>query len=310
MVTDTGTEGKAPVSPSEPDSVATAYVYLNGNIITEDKATVSIRDRGFLYGDAIFETLRSYDGRPFMLDEHLERLAASADALGISTGQTLRTQEELRGAVARLLESNKLKNAYIRITLSRGAGGTGGEGLLPAETSSPTLVIESRPFRPYPDESYKEGMRLIISGYRRSTTNPVMRHKTANFLPAILARREAAKRGGQDALFLNTEGNVCEGTVWNFFMVEAGSVITPPVTANLLPGITRKIVLRLCGEAGIAASEEVFGAERISRAGEAFITNSLMEIMPVASIDNDRIGTDVPGEITQRLMSAYKELTL
>jgi branched-chain amino acid aminotransferase len=309
MVTNTGKEGKpAAPSPSEPDNTAPLYVYLNGNVVVEEEAAVSIRDRGFLYGDAIFETLRSYDGRPFMLNEHLERLTASADALGFSTKHTLRTQEELRGAVTGLLESNKLRDAYIRITLSRGAGGL---GLVPtpAETPCPTLVIETRPLRPYPENSYKQGVRLIISDYKRSTTNPAMRHKTANFLPAILARREAVKKGAQDALFLNTDGNVCEGTVWNFFMVEAGRVITPPVTANLLPGITRGIVLRLCGDAGIAASEEVFGAERISGADEAFITNSLMEIMPVASIDDHVIGADVPGEITRRLMDAYKELT-
>ncbi len=307
MVTNTGKEGKPAPSPSEPDSTAPVYVYLNGNVVAEEEAAVSIRDRGFLYGDAIFETLRSYDGKPFMLKEHLERLAASADALGFSAKQTLRTQEELREAVMRLLESNKLGDAYIRITLSRGAGG---QGLVPApaETPCPTLIIETRPLRPYPENSYKQGVRLIISDYRRSTTNPVMRHKTANFLPAILAKREAVKKDAQDALFLNTDGNVCEGTVWNFFMVEADRVITPPVTANLLPGITRGIVLKVCRDAGITASEADFAAERISRADEAFITNSLMEIMPVASIDDHVIGTDVPGEITRRLMSAYKRL--
>ncbi len=284
-------------------TAAPDYVYLNGDVVTEDEAAVSIRDRGFLYGDAIFETLRSYDGRPFLLRPHLERLSSSAHALGIPLEKT---RDELTEAVLQLLETNGLQDAYIRITLTRGKGG---EGLMPAEAQDSTLIIETRPFRPYPAELYKQGMRLIISDCRRSTTNPVMRHKTANFLTAILARREASKEGGQDALFLNTNGDVCEATVSNVFMVEGPGVITPSVTANILPGITRKAVLNICREAGVSASEELFSAERLLRADEVFVTNSLMEIMPVAAIDDSRIGVNLPGDITSRLMRAYKELT-
>lgn len=291
-------------APSLKTSIGkTAYAYLNGDVVMEDDAVVSIRDRGFLYGDAIFETLRSYGGRPFMLRDHLERLTASAQALGIGTRYTI---DELERAVIRLLEVNKLKDAYIRITLSRGEGG---EGLTPSEFSSPTLLIVSRPFRLYPGELYENGMRLILSDYRRSTTNPVTQHKTANFLTAILARQEALKKGGQDALFLNTDGDVCEGTVWNIFMVEGLRVVTPPLSANLLPGIIRSLVLKICGETGIAAAEELFPASRLMEADEAFITNSLMEIMPVAAIDNRKIGAQVPGKITRDLMEAYKKLT-
>ncbi len=283
--------------------ITPVYVYLNGDVVMEDEAVVSIRDRGFLYGDAVFETLRSYDGRPFMLKAHLNRLMASARTLGIHTTHAV---GEIYQSVMRLLELNKLKDAYIRITLSRGEGG---ERLMPDETSTSTLVIESRPFKPYPDELYKSGIRLIVSDYRRSTSNPLIRHKTANFLANILARVEASKKDNQDALFLNTDGDVCEGTAWNIFMVEASKVITPPITANILPGVTRDTVLKICREKGIAAAEELFPPERLLDADEVFITNSLMEIVPVATIANHKIGTKIPGKITQRLMDQYKKLT-
>ncbi|MFQ5863525.1 MAG: aminodeoxychorismate lyase [Candidatus Brocadiales bacterium] len=301
---DTNTENIFPSTLGGSSSrVTPVYVYLNGDVVMEDEAVVSIRDRGFLYGDAIFETLRSYDGRPFMLKDHLERLMASAHALGIHTEHTT---DELHQAVMHLLDLNKLKDAYIRITLSRGEGG---KGLMPDATSSPTLVIENRPLRPYPDELYKKGIRLIVSDYRRSTSDPIARHKTANFLTGIQARQEASKKDNQDALFLDTDGNVCEGTVWNIFMVEGSRVVTPSTTVNILPGITRKVVLKICRDKGIATSEELFPAERLLEADEVFITSSLMEIMPVATIANHRIGTKIPGKITRRLMEAYKKLT-
>lgn len=298
-----GTDTKNFSSTSSATGVAPVYVYLNGDVVRKEEAVVSIRDRGFLYGDAVFETLRSYDGRPFMLKDHLERLMASVQTLRIRTEHTA---DQLKQAVMHLLEVNRLRDAYIRITLSRGEGG---EGLTPLETSRSTLLIENRPFRPYPDELYRKGIQLIISDYRRSTTNPITYHKTANFLTAILARQEALKKGGHDAVFVNTEGNVCEGTVWNIFMVEDSRVVTPSVTANLLPGITRKVVLKICSENGINASEELFHTSRLLYADEVFITNSLMGIMPVATVDGHRIGTKVPGGITQRLMEAYKRLT-
>ncbi|MFQ5957673.1 MAG: aminotransferase class IV, partial [Candidatus Brocadiales bacterium] len=150
----------------------------------------------------------------------------------------------------------------------------------------------------------------IISDYRRSTSNPIARHKTANFLTGILARQEASRKDdNQDALFLNTDGDVCEGTVWNIFMVEGARVVTPSITANILPGITRKAVLNVCTEKGVATSEELFPADRLLEADEVFITSSLMEIMPVATIANHQIGTKIPGKITRRLMRAYTELT-
>lgn len=295
-------------SPGAPDKrAASLHVFFNGDMVLEEEALVSVRDRGFLYGDGVFETLRSYNGRPFLIEDHLQRLASSAQALGIPLRYGL---EGLRSAVENLLRLNRLTDALIRVTLSRGESPH--YGLQPPESASggqPTLIIQTHPFHPHPEESYRQGVRLAISAYRRSTTCPLARHKTANFLAGIMARQEAAKRGVQDALFLNTEGQVCEATVSNIFIVESGRVVTPSLQANILPGITRKKVLEICQGKGITASEELFGAERLLQADEVFLTNSLMEIMPVSHIENKRVCKAIPGEITNRLMEAYKRLT-
>lgn len=302
-------------SPGAPDKRATSlHVFFNGDIVLEEEALVSVRDRGFLYGDGVFETLRSYNGRPFLIEDHLQRLVSSAQALGIPLRYGL---EGLRSAIENLLRLNRLTDALIRVTLSRGESLH--YGLQPPESASggqPTLIIQTHPFHPHPEESYRQGVRLAISTYRRSTTCPLARHKTANFLAGIMARQEATRRwqgrpsqGVQDALFLNTEGQVCEATVSNIFMVESGRVVTPSLQANILPGITRKKVLEICQGEGITASEELFGTERLLQADEVFLTNSLMEIMPVSCIEDKGIGKTVPGKITRRLMEAYKGLT-
>lgn len=292
-------------SPGAPDKRATSlHVFFNGDMVLEEEALVSVRDRGFLYGDGVFETLRSYNGRPFLIEDHLQRLASSAQALVIPLRYG---PEGLRSAVENLLRLNRLTDAIIRVTLSRGE--TSHYGLQPPETPQPTLIIQTHPFHPHPEGSYRQGVRLAISAYRRSTTCPLARHKTANFLTGIMARQEAAKREVQDALFLNTEGQVCEATVSNIFMVESGRVVTPSLQANILPGITRKKVLAICQGEGITASEELFGAERLLQADEVFLTNSLMEIMPVSCIEDKGIGKTVPGKTTRRLMEAYKGLT-
>ncbi|MDI6760508.1 MAG: aminodeoxychorismate lyase [Candidatus Brocadiaceae bacterium] len=292
-------------SPGAPDKrAASLHVFFNGDMVLEEEALVSVRDRGFLYGDGVFETLRSYNGRPFLIEDHLQRLASSAQALGIPLRYGL---EELQSAVENLLRLNRLTDALIRLTLSRGESPH--YGLQPPELPQPTLIIQTHPFHPHPEESYRQGVRLAISAYRRSTTCPLARHKTANFLTGIMARQEAARRKVQDALFLNTEGQVCEATVSSIFLVESGRVVTPSLQANILPGITRKKVLEICRGEGITASEELFGTERLFRADEVFLTNSLMEIMPVSCIEDKGIGKTVPGKITRRLMEAYKGLT-
>lgn len=275
---------------------------MNGKIVEEAEGHVSTMDRGFLYGDGIFETLRAYDKKPFRLEDHVERLSSSSKYFGIPFRHA---PQQIRHAVEQLLNQNNLQDAYIRMTLTRGSGV---HGLIPTGMCSPTFVIHTKPLVVYPAPLYKTGASLITTHIRRSTTCPISAHKTLNYLTNYLVKKEAIEKGVHDAIILNTEGHVTECAVSNIFLVERGIVITPSLKANILPGITRKVVLELCKRNGIRASEELFGLERVLSADEVFLTNSLMEIMPVSKIDGRPVGRVVPGNVTSLLHDKYKAL--
>lgn len=277
-------------------------IFLNGKIVEETQGHVSIQDRGFLYGDGLFETLRAYNKKPFRLEDHVTRLLNSAQYLDIPFRHT---SQQIRHVIEQLLTHNNLQDAYIRMTLSRGCGVN---GFIPTDICSPTFVIHTKPFVAYPAPLYKTGMSLITSAIRRSTTCPISPHKTLNYLTNYLIKKGAVEKGAHDALILNTEGYVTECTVSNIFIVERGTVITPSLEANILPGITRKIILELCKGNGIHVSEELFGLERVFAADEVFLTNSLMEVMPVSKIDGRLIGRHVPDTVTSLLHDKYKAL--
>ena len=280
----------------------TNNISINGKIIPVTEGSISTEDRGFLYGDGIFETLRTYNGEPFKLAEHLERMHCSAEKLKIFPAYT---NTEISESITKLLEKNSVRDAYIRITLSRGEDGS---GLQMSVGLRSTILIQVKPFTPYDEQLYKEGMSLCVSKQRRSTTSPICRHKTTNLLTSILLKEEAGSKSAHDSIVLNTDGYVAECIVSNIFMVADGSVITPSLDTNILPGITRSTVLDICQNSGIPARKECFKIETLIKAKEVFITNSLMEIMPVSKIEDNKIGKAVPGKITQQLMSAYKGL--
>ena len=261
-----------------------------------------MKDRGFLYGDGIFETLRSYNGTPFKLTEHLERLRSSAKKLKIPLEYTI---DELSNYIDGLIAINDDPDVYIRITLSRGPGNS---GLAINKGPKPTLLIQTKPFTPYQEELYEKGMDLIISNVRRSTSCPISCHKTINLLTSILLKEETRKKSASEAIILNTDGYVAECVISNIFIVKDKNVITPPLDTNILPGITRRTVLDICRNKGITAKEERFKIEALTSADEIFITNSLMEIMPVRKAE-DKIIKSVPGEITSQISDAYKSLT-
>ena len=216
------------------------------------------------------------------------------------------TDAELCDTIHGLVKINNTPDAYIRITLSRGFGC---QGLVMNDNPKSTLLIQVRPHTPYRKELYEKGMSLIISKARRSTSCPIASHKTTNLLTSILLKDEAKRRSADEALILNTDNEVAECTVSNIFMVQNGNVITPSLETNILPGITRKTVLNICKDKKYPVKEERFKAEVLLQADEIFLTNSLMEIMPVASIDDNVTGKCVPGEITSELTNAYNELT-
>lgn len=287
-----------------------SYIFLNNKIVKEEEAFVSTSDRGFLFGDGLFETLRSYSGHVFKVDEHVLRMQSSANALKIPFDYS---GDDIKRVINDLITKNELSDAYIRITLSRGAGVPGAGFRIPdggagTSVNSPTFIIFVKPLTGYPSRLYIHGMSLVISKYQRSVSCPVSSHKSANFLTNILARDEASQKGADEVIILNSEGAVAECSASNLFIVENGDVITPPLNVNILPGITRKSVLDICSENGTTTKEEAFGVDRLMQADECFITNSLMEIMPVSKIEDSVIGKQVPGRLTECLMRDYRKL--
>ncbi|HPD14333.1 MAG TPA: aminotransferase class IV [Planctomycetota bacterium] len=282
-------------------SISPSYVYVNGEYLRADAPAVGASDRGLLYGDGLFETLRAYDGVPFLLDEHLARLNASATVLRLGNGVD---PAAIRIAVTELLHRNCLQDAYLRITLTRGAH-TGQLDLAPP--SRPTLTIVARPHHPLPPSRYDPGSTAIIASIRQNADSPLPRHKTLNYLANLWARAEARERGADDAILLNTRGEVAEATSSNLFLVASGTIVTPSLEANILPGITRAVVLALARRAGYNVSERVVRPDELCAADELFLTNSVGELVPIRAIEGRSVGQGRPGEVTCGLHRSYRD---
>jgi branched-chain amino acid aminotransferase len=274
------------------------YVFLNGAIVPESEAKISVYDHGFLYGDGIYETMRSYEGVVFMLDRHLERLRRSGSLIKLG----LPEDAYLKDAVLRALRSNKLADAYVRITVSRGKGPI---GLDPGLCEEPSLIVFAEQFRPYPESLYREGVKLIIAQTRRNLAAAIdPKIKSLNFLNNILAKIEAKEMGAYEAVMLNGEGFMAEGTVSNIFFVAGGALCTPSAEAGILDGITRELVIGLALMEGIEVREGKFKPEELLGASEAFFTNTTSEVMPVSAVGEKNYGV---GEITKRLHELYRD---
>lgn len=277
------------------------HLYLNDRVVPAEEAVVSVFDHGFLYGDGVYETLRSYGGAVFMMEEHLDRLERSASLIGLVLPLG---REAVKGAVYQTLKANSLRDAYVRITVSRGAGPI---GLDPALCERPTFVVHAGELPRYPERLYEEGVRLVIPRTRRNLREALdPRIKSLNFLNNIQAKREALEAGAFEALMLNHRDRLTECTVANVFFARGGALLTPSVECGLLDGITRGHVIALAEREGMRVIEGEFRKEDLFRAEEVFITNTTMEVMPVARVD------DVPykaGEIARRLRRAYREST-
>lgn len=280
------------------------WIYLNDRFVSREEAKISVFDHGFLYGDGVYETIRSYGERIFMRDQHLARLYRSAEAIGLDIPIPRSAWPDLlHGAMVRNAVGTRQRDAYIRITISRGVGDI---GLDPALCPTPTVVIMAKPLVPPPPELYETGVALIIARTRRNLPSALSPHiKATNFLNNILAKREAIAAGAFDSLLLNWEGLVAECTVSNIFFVANGRLKTPSTECGILDGITRDIVLQLARESNLPVEEGRFRAEEVTGAAECFLTNTSMEIMPVVSIDGAPIGTGKPGPLTCELRSLF-----
>lgn len=271
-------------------------VYLDGSLVPLSQARISPFDLGFLYGYGLFETMRAYSGHIFRLKRHLERLSQSAKLLGLPLNAF-----DLEKACYDTLQANKLKDARIRLTVSIGEG----EVIpIPPKHPKPTVLVTAARYVPLAEEAYRKGYKAVVSSIRQNSQSPLSRLKSANYLNNILARIEARAAGADEAILLNERGFLCEGSASNIFLVSKGNLITPGEESGCLPGITRQVVIELAQGLGISLAQREVRFEELLRAGEAFLTNSIMELMPLAEVDGKPIGR---GEVTGRLTQAYKK---
>lgn len=276
-------------------------VYLNGCLLPLSEARLSPLDYGFLYGCGLFETMYAYAGRVFRLDRHLDRLRRSVTFLGIS----LDGLPDLERGVYECLKANNLSDARIRLTVSVGEGKTIPDLITP---QSPTVLIVARSYQPHSPETYERGFKAIVSSVRRNTWSPVSTMKSLSYLDLLLARREAKLAGADEAVLLNEQGFLAEGSISNIFLVSGGTLLTPSEDSGILPGITREAVLEIACSSGLTTLVRKVSLDELNQADEAFLTNSLIQVMPLTQINGQAIGPGRPGRITQQLMSVYKEL--
>ena len=275
-------------------------VYLNGSLLPRSQAKISVLDYGFLYGFGLFETMRAYGGQVFCLDSHLNRLVRSAKVLELPIEAL-----DLKGAVMDTIQANKLSDARIRLTVSIGEG-----SMVPAPGTCkrPTVLIMAEDYHPYLEQIYQKGFRAIVSSIRRNSGSPLSRLKSVNYLENMLAKQEARAAGVDEAICLNEKGLLAEASMSNIFLVDDGVLRTPGEESGILPGVTRGVVLEMASRLGISTLENDVRLEEIAGAQEAFLTNSLIEIMPLTEIEGRHVGSGRPGPVTRRLMANYGKL--
>jgi len=278
-------------------------VNINGTLYAKEDARVSVYDHGLLYGDGVFEGMRSYGGKVFRLEQHLQRLWDSAKAIWLEIPVT---QEALAAAVTATLSANDIQDGYIRLVVTRGAGTL---GLDPNRTSDPQVIIITDHITLYPDEYYENGLKIVTVATRRNHPDALSpRIKSLNYLNNILAKIEGLQAGCVEALMLNHRDEVAECTGDNIFLVKSGCLITPATDAGILEGITRQAVIELAQEAGMDVREPTIKLDDVYQADECFLTGSAAEVVPVVQVDDCQIGTGTPGPVTCDLMKRFREL--
>ncbi len=278
-------------------------VYINGEFVPASQAKISVFDHGFLYGDGVFEGIRAYNGRVFKLKEHVDRLYDSAKAIDLEIPIS---KEEFIEIILETLRRNKLKDAYIRPIVTRGIGDL---GLDPRKCKNPSIIVIAQPWGRLYGDLYERGLRAVTVTVRRNAIDSLPPNiKSLNYLNNILAKIEANAKGGDEAIFLDHNGYVSEGSGDNIFIVKNGAVITPP-TINNLKGITREVVIELVKKLGIPFKEANISIYDLYTADEIFVTGTAAEICPITWVDGRVIGDGKPGRITKLLMEEFKKLT-
>ncbi len=279
-------------------------VYVSGNLYDKDDAKVSVYDHGLLYGDGVFEGIRSYHGKVFRLRQHLDRLWNSAKAIWLTIPMT---KDEMAKAIEDTLKVNGIEDGYIRVLVTRGVGTL---GLDPNRCSDPQVIIITDHIALYPKELYQKGLEIItVSTARNHPAAMSPRIKSLNYLNNILAKIEGLQAGCIEALMLNHKGELAECTGDNIFLVRNGRLLTPPCDAGILEGITREAVIELARAAGIEVLEAALTKHDVYIADECFLTGTAAELVPVVKVDSRTIGDGTPGPITQMLSERFHKLT-
>lgn len=277
-------------------------IYLNGKLVPDREAKISVFDHGLLYGDGVFEGIRAYAGRLFMLEEHIERLFRSARAIDLTPPLSSAALQE---AVAWTCRANGIRDGYVRLVVTRGEGNL---GLNPYTCRRPQVIIIAGRIQLYPPSVYREGLRLVTVGTPRNlpeALNP--RIKSLNYLNNILAKIEAINAGALEAIMLSPQGFVAEATGDNVFVVYGQTLVTPPACAGILEGITRGVVMRLARDEGYEVAERMMSRYDLYNADEVFLTGTAAEVIGVASVDRRKIGLGRPGPTTLKLARLFRE---
>jgi branched-chain amino acid aminotransferase len=279
-------------------------VYIDGRLYDKDDAKISVYDHGLLYGDGVFEGLRSYGGKVWRLDEHVRRLYESAKAILLTIPLA---PEALKQVIHDTLKANALTDAYVRVVVTRGVGYL---GLDPARTFNPSVIVITDQIALFPKEYYEKGLALVtVPTIRNHPMALSPRVKSLNYLNNILAKIEAKNAGGLEALMLNVDGQVSECTGENIFIVRRGRLMTPPLSAGILEGVTRGVVFEIAAEWKMPADEVSLFRHDIFNADECFMCGTAVEICPVTKLDGREIGAGKPGPVTGRLLKRFQELT-
>lgn len=279
-------------------------IYLNGKLVDEEQATVSVYDHGLLYGDGVFEGIRSYGGKVFRMKEHLDRLWYSAKAIWLTIPIS---PAQMARAIEDTLAANGIQDGYIRVVVTRGVGTL---GLDPNRCKTPQVIVIADKISLYPDELYQKGLEIVtVSTMRNHPAALSPRIKSLNYLNNILAKIEGLQAGCIEALMLNHKGEVAECTGDNIFLVRGGRLLTPPTDAGILEGVTRSAIMELAVQSAIDVRETPLTKHDVYIADECFLTGTAAEVIPVVKVDSRTIGDGAPGPITRDLAARFHKLT-
>jgi len=273
-------------------------VFLNDKLVDIDKACISVTDSGFLYGAGIFETMRSYNGVVFALKDHLDRLFFSAKSLSINNTYD---KKFITDAIYKTLRANKLADARLRLTL------TGGPMSQQEEQRRATLLITAAKLQPYPPEYYRNGVLVVLCPFRQNTTEPIYRHKTTNYFSRMLGLRLAHEKMAAEALWFTTDNRLAEGCISNVFLVKDSVLYTPPIKTPVLAGVARKTVCQLALQKSIKLIEKDLSIDDLLAADEIFLTNVIMQIMPVSKVEKHTAGDGKVGPMTKKLQKYFDD---